>query len=44
MGLGNARSRGANGKESGPFLFAVGLVPHGAGVTCSDPVQSGTTK
>jgi hypothetical protein len=35
---------GANGKESGPFLFAVGLVPQGAAVTCSDPVKSGTTK
>lgn len=35
---------GANGKESGPFLFAVGLVPQGATVTCSDPVKSGTTQ
>jgi hypothetical protein len=35
---------GANGKESGPFLFAVGLVPQGSAVTCSDPVKIGTTK
>jgi hypothetical protein len=35
---------GANGKESGPFLFAVGLVPRGTAVTCSDPVKTGTTK
>ena len=34
---------GANGQESGPFLFAVGLVPQGATVTCSAPVKAGTT-
>jgi hypothetical protein len=34
----------ADGKESGPFTFAVGLVPQGAALTCSDPVKFGATK